>query len=72
VLRRLATIPGIVAINSWGGTTKEFEVQVDPHKLQAYNLTLPQILTALAMPTSTWAGAKSASANNPSIFAASV
>src|SRR5580658_2390579 len=24
VLRRLSTIPGVVAINSWGGTTKEF------------------------------------------------
>lgn len=47
VLRRLSTIPGIVAINSWGGTTKEFEVEVDPHKLEAYSITVPQILTAL-------------------------
>ena len=47
VLRRLSTIPGIVAINSWGGTTKEFDVEVDPHKLEAYSITVPQILTAL-------------------------
>ncbi|HSY43505.1 MAG TPA: CusA/CzcA family heavy metal efflux RND transporter [Candidatus Acidoferrum sp.] len=47
VTRRLLTIPGIVAINSWGGPTKEFDVQVDPHKLEAYNLTVPQIITAL-------------------------
>ncbi len=47
VLRRLLTIPGIVQVNSWGGTTKEFEVEVDPHKLEAYNVTVPQILTAL-------------------------
>ncbi|HXB59200.1 MAG TPA: CusA/CzcA family heavy metal efflux RND transporter [Candidatus Acidoferrales bacterium] len=47
VARRLLTIPGIVAINSWGGPTKEFDVQVDPHKLEAYNLTVPQIITAL-------------------------
>jgi len=47
VARRLLTIPGIVQINSWGGTTKEFEVDVDPQKLEAYNLTVPQILTAL-------------------------
>src|SRR5271155_325189 len=45
-LRRLSTIPGIVAINSWGGTTKEFEVQVDPQKLEAFNVTVPQVLTA--------------------------
>jgi len=47
VLRRLSTIPGIVQVNSWGGTTKEFEVEVDPQKLEAYNVTVPQILTAL-------------------------
>jgi cobalt-zinc-cadmium resistance protein CzcA len=47
VRRRLLTIPGIVAINSWGGTTKEFEVEIDPHKLETYNVTAPQVLTAL-------------------------
>ncbi|MGA2748033.1 MAG: CusA/CzcA family heavy metal efflux RND transporter [Verrucomicrobiota bacterium] len=46
-LRRLLTIPGIVAVNSWGGPTKEFEVEVDPHKLEAFNITVPQVLTAL-------------------------
>ena len=47
VMRRLLTIPGIAAINSWGGPTKEFEVEVDPHKLEGYSVTVPQILTAL-------------------------
>ena len=47
VARRLLTIPGIAGVNSWGGPTKEFEVEVDPHKLQAYSATVPQILTAL-------------------------
>jgi len=47
VARRLLTIPGIAAINSWGGPTKEFQVEVDPHKLEGYNVTVPQILTAL-------------------------
>ena len=47
VARRLSTIPGIVQINSWGGTTKEFDVEVDPRKLEAYNVTVPQVLTAL-------------------------
>jgi cobalt-zinc-cadmium resistance protein CzcA len=41
------TIPGIAAVNSWGGPTKEFQVEVDPHKLEAYSVTVPQILTAL-------------------------
>src|ERR1700677_960065 len=47
VLRRLSTIPGVVAINSWGGTTKEFEVEADPNKMQAYGITLAQMTTAL-------------------------
>jgi len=47
VMRRLLTIPGIAAVNSWGGPTKEFQVEVDPHKLEAYSVTVPQILTAL-------------------------
>jgi cobalt-zinc-cadmium resistance protein CzcA len=47
VARRLLTIPGIAAVNSWGGPTKEFQVEVDPHKLEAYSVTIPQILTAL-------------------------
>jgi cobalt-zinc-cadmium resistance protein CzcA len=47
VARRLLTIPGIAAVNSWGGPTKEFQVEVDPHKLEAYSFTVPQILTAL-------------------------
>jgi len=48
VARRLLTIPGIAAVNSWGGPTKEFQVEVDPHKLEGYNVTVPQILTALS------------------------
>lgn len=47
VARRLLTIPGIAAVNSWGGPTKEFQVEVDPHKLEAYSVTVPQILSAL-------------------------
>ncbi len=45
--RRLLTVPGVVQVNSWGGTTKEFEVEADLHKLDAYNITLPQIINAI-------------------------
>ena len=45
--RRLLTIPGVVQVNTWGGTTKEYEVEVDLHKLDAYNVTLPQVISAL-------------------------
>jgi cobalt-zinc-cadmium resistance protein CzcA len=45
--RRLLTLPGVVQVNTWGGTTKEFEVEVDLHKLDAFNVTLPQVITAI-------------------------
>jgi cobalt-zinc-cadmium resistance protein CzcA len=48
VRRRLLTIPGIVQVNSWGGPTKQFEVEADPRKLEAYGVTVPQIINALA------------------------
>jgi heavy metal efflux system protein len=47
VARRLYQIPGVVAVNTWGGTTKQYNVDVDPKKLEAYNLTIPQVITAL-------------------------
>jgi cobalt-zinc-cadmium resistance protein CzcA len=47
VARRLSTIPGVVQINSWGGTTKQFEVNADLQRLEAYNITVPQLITAL-------------------------
>ena len=45
--RRLLTVPGVVQVNTWGGTTKEFEIEADLHKLDAYGITIPQMLTAV-------------------------
>src|SRR5215475_6504280 len=47
VQRRLLTVPGVVQVVTWGGTTKTYDVEVDLHKLDAYGVTLQQILTAL-------------------------
>ena len=45
--RRFLTVPGVVQVNTWGGTTKEYEVEVDLHKLDAYSITLPQVIAAI-------------------------
>jgi cobalt-zinc-cadmium resistance protein CzcA len=45
--RRLLTVPGVVQVNTWGGTTKEYEVEVDLQKLDAYNVTLPAVISAI-------------------------
>jgi heavy metal efflux system protein len=47
VSRRLLTVPGVAQINSWGGTTKQFDVDVDLNRLEAYNLTIPQVISAI-------------------------
>ena len=45
--RRLLAVPGVVQVNTWGGTTKEYDVEVNPQKLEAYGLTLPQVISAI-------------------------
>src|SRR5579871_2208045 len=47
VTRRLLTVPGVAQINSWGGTTKQFNVDADLEKLEPYNITIPQIVSAI-------------------------
>ena len=45
--RRFLTVPGVIQVNTWGGTTKEFEVEADLHRLEAYNITIPELLSAI-------------------------
>jgi cobalt-zinc-cadmium resistance protein CzcA len=45
--RRLLSVPGVVQVNTWGGTTKEYEVEVDLNRLDAYGITLQQIAAAI-------------------------
>jgi heavy metal efflux system protein len=45
--RRFLTVPGVVQVNTWGGTTKEYEVEVDLNRLDAYNVTIPQVVSAI-------------------------
>ena len=47
IQRRLLTVEGVVQVNTWGGTTKQFDVEVDLNKLDAYNITLPQVVAAI-------------------------
>jgi heavy metal efflux system protein len=46
--RRLLTVPGVVQVNTWGGTTKEYQVEADLDRLEAYGITLPQLVSAIS------------------------
>jgi heavy metal efflux system protein len=42
------TVPGIADVVSFGGQVKQYQVDVDPAKLQAYGVTLAQVEQAIA------------------------
>ena len=39
----LRTIPGVADISAWGGMVQQFQVEVDPHRLDGYGLTLDDV-----------------------------
>ncbi|NCI47418.1 CusA/CzcA family heavy metal efflux RND transporter [Sediminibacterium soli] len=47
VTRQLAGTPGVAEINGWGGFVKQYEVAVDNERLNAMNVTIPELFTAL-------------------------
>src|SRR6201997_1151768 len=47
VRRELKQVPGIIDITTFGGTTRQFQIEADPNKLLALNVTLPQVLNAI-------------------------
>lgn len=56
IQRRLLTVPGVAQVVTWGGTTKEYHVEVNPLKLEGYGLTLQQVLTAIGSANSNVGG----------------
>ncbi len=45
--KQLKSVPDVVDVSSFGGITREYQVQVDPNKLTAYNLGIGQVEQAL-------------------------
>ncbi|MBS0507723.1 MAG: efflux RND transporter permease subunit, partial [Proteobacteria bacterium] len=45
--RRLLTVPGVVQVVTWGGTTKEYHVEADPKRLEAHGITLQSLIQAI-------------------------
>ncbi len=48
VRRELKQVSGIVDVTTFGGTTKQYQAEIDPLRLLQYNITLPQVLSAIA------------------------
>src|SRR5512147_1872667 len=43
IKNQLRTVPGVNEVNTWGGETRQYQVQVDPVSLQRYGLTLRDV-----------------------------
>ncbi|MEH6305945.1 CusA/CzcA family heavy metal efflux RND transporter [Olivibacter sp. CPCC 100613] len=47
VRRQLLGTPGVAEVNSFGGLLKQFEIALDPDKLNSYNLSITDVFGAL-------------------------
>jgi cobalt-zinc-cadmium resistance protein CzcA len=57
VKRQLSGIPGVVEVNTWGGYLKQYEVAIDPERLQGMGITLLEVFDALQKNNSIAGGA---------------
>jgi cobalt-zinc-cadmium resistance protein CzcA len=48
VRRAFKRVPGVIDVTTFGGTTKEYHVDIDPGRLISYGVSLSQVMTALA------------------------
>ena len=47
VRRQLLGVKGVAEVSSFGGKLKQYEIAVNPNKLQSYNLTINDVFSAL-------------------------
>ncbi len=52
----LRTVLGVSEINSWGGETQQFQVEVDPNALQRYGLTMHDVMVRIQENNSNFGG----------------
>lgn len=47
VRRQLAGVQGITEVSAWGGEMKQYEVSIDPNRLNAMNVTISEVFEGL-------------------------
>jgi len=47
VRRQLLGVRGVAEVSSFGGKLKQYEIAIDPNKLQSYNITITDVFNAL-------------------------
>lgn len=46
--REIKQVPDIIDVTTFGGTTKQYQAEVDPRKLLQFKVTLPQVVAAVS------------------------
>ena len=49
VRREFQRMPGVIDVTAFGGTTKEYHVDIDPGRLISYGVNLSQVMPALTI-----------------------
>ena len=57
VRRQMLGVPGVTEVNSFGGMEKQYQVRIDPTRLQAYGLSLRDVFEAVAQNNANVGGA---------------
>src|SRR3984885_11595801 len=47
LLREIKQVPGIIDVATFGGTTRQYQAEVDPNKLLTYGVTMTQVVSAI-------------------------
>ena len=56
IIPRLRQITGVADVSNYGGITTQFQVEIDPQKLEKYNLSLAQVTESIEMNNSNAGG----------------
>jgi heavy metal efflux system protein len=56
IKNQLRTVPGVNEVNTWGGETRQYQVEVDPVKLQRYALSLRDVFERIGENNSNFGG----------------
>ncbi len=47
VVREIKQVPGVIDVATFGGTTRQYQAEIDPNKLLAYGVTMTQVVAAV-------------------------
>ncbi len=57
VTRQMALVPGVVEVNSFGGNVKQYEIALDPNRLNSMGVSINEVFEALEKNNSNTGGA---------------